>query len=109
MTTESNDIVQAIRAAEVEADELVQTAEDSKRRAIAETEQESARKLAELRVRVQQEHEAALSRANAEAAELLRRSATEAEAAARAVADVPKERLERAVERVVEALHRQWQ
>lgn len=109
MTTESGDIIACIKAAESEAAEMIRAAEEARTEAVRKAEEESARTIEETRSRLLQEYEAAVAVAKAEAGEIQRRSAAETEALAQAAATVPKDRLQRAVDLLVDALHRQWQ
>ena len=109
MSTESQDIIGQIKAAEAEAAAAVKQAEEKRRHAIAEAEKQAAAAVTEARERCRREHEAAVARANAEAAEFTGKARVEADAAAKAVQEVSEDRLDKAADLLVENLRRQWQ
>ena len=109
MTMESNDVIASIKTAEAEAAEMLRRAEDNRRQGVAQAEQEAARRLAQERLRLQQEHAASVERARDQANKELDQNTREAADLARRLADVPKDRFDRAVDIVLQALREQWQ
>ncbi len=104
-----NDIIEKVRAAEAEVQQAVEAAEEERRKAVAEAEEQRVKAVAEAKVRLQQEYAAAVDRAKSGAAENEKHGGSEAAAEADALKQVPADRMEKAVERVVEALHQKWQ
>jgi len=109
MTTDTNDIVKAVKAAEAEAAETVRLATEDKRTALADAEARSAANLSEGRAKAGAQYETGIARAEAEALEITKKAEADALLHAEAAGKVPSELLEQAVTRLVKALYREWQ